>query len=229
MDSLSSDLLSTIFSYLPPKQYLPMCHVNKFFYNTWCRNVKDSTPPHHDCCVQTDPLSVLFDGRWNQPNQKLSRSLFIYYAIDLGWNTGAASHHCAVAPAYASSQPSQGKNMCSLCKLAWQTVVRGDVQGFTFLFEHQHLKFCLDQIRSTDTGLCTVAAAAGHLEMLCMLRDVVRCNWDPVEVYIEAHENGHCHVTQYLENHLLRHARECMLRAFPYGEGLPAADTAFTS
>lgn len=188
---------------------------------------RTSTRPskfHHDC-YQTDPLSVLFDGSWSRPNQKLHRSLFIYYVSDQGWNTGATDDTIACN----SSQRRAGDNMGLLCKLAWQTVVRGDVQGFTFLFQQQHLNSCLEHIRSTETGLCTVAAAAGHLDMLHMLRDVVLCNWDPVEVYIEAHENGHDHVTQYLENHLLLHARECMMRAFPYGEGLPAADTAFTS
>mmetsp|Transcript_37708 Transcript_37708/g.53176 ORF Transcript_37708/g.53176 Transcript_37708/m.53176 type:complete len:109 (+) Transcript_37708:317-643(+) len=106
------------------------------------------------------------------------------------------------------------KESAALPKILRGTISRGDLDGLRQMVAKGLID---DESLRVDSDYCTIAGAAGHLELLQWLRNSIRCSWDPVEVYREASENLQGHVMNYVERYCPQHVdvRPC------YGDGLP--------
>ena len=91
-----------------------------------------------------------------------------------------------------------------------EAAARGDVKGMMYLVDRN---LC----NKSDTDICTVAGAAGHLKALRWLREEKQWPWDPTEVMREASENLHVAIMTYVEQNSAGYE----IQTPSYGDGLP--------
>ena len=155
----------------------------------------------------------------------LNTTLLTYY-IENGFGYYDNQHSCNNTEVTFSSNTysaKQQKEMFEkgrrlLRKVMLQTASRGDIDGMRYMSQRKY--FALD-----DEEICTMTAAAGHLDALKWLRgesinngerNDVLCPWDPTEVHREAAENSHDDIIGYVEKNCGRHDIQ-----MHYGVGLP--------
>eukprot|EP00566_Odontella_aurita_P023474 CAMPEP_0113546692 /NCGR_PEP_ID=MMETSP0015_2-20120614/11944_1 /TAXON_ID=2838 /ORGANISM="Odontella" /LENGTH=208 /DNA_ID=CAMNT_0000447169 /DNA_START=241 /DNA_END=867 /DNA_ORIENTATION=+ /assembly_acc=CAM_ASM_000160 len=190
MEKLPDAVLVDVMSFLPGRAYLPLCHVNKRFKDTWVylkrlptkrarainkkysKEIESAQSPGRmrrreliEACI-SNPVRNLLDHS-TTISLPLRVPLLEYY-ISCGWRGDA---HFKV--------------------LLYRAIARGDIHGVTLLVDRGLCK--LD-----DEEICSVAASAGQLDTLLWLRQERGCPWKPVEAYQRASENFHHSVMKYV-------------------------------
>eukprot|EP00568_Trieres_chinensis_P001609 CAMPEP_0183300756 /NCGR_PEP_ID=MMETSP0160_2-20130417/7069_1 /TAXON_ID=2839 ORGANISM="Odontella Sinensis, Strain Grunow 1884" /NCGR_SAMPLE_ID=MMETSP0160_2 /ASSEMBLY_ACC=CAM_ASM_000250 /LENGTH=143 /DNA_ID=CAMNT_0025463237 /DNA_START=288 /DNA_END=719 /DNA_ORIENTATION=- len=74
--------------------------------------------------------------------------------------------------------------------LLLEAVSRGDIEGASLLLDRG--------LCPLDEELCTVAASAGHLDILLWLREQRGCPWKAATAFQKASENLHHSVMKYI-------------------------------
>lgn len=190
MDRLPDVALVEVMSFLPGKAFLPLCHVNKRFRDSWVflkelptkqiRAIDDKyckttgsdrlsqrmRRRHSDEACISSPVRNLFDHS-TTISLPLRVPLLEYY-VSCGW-----------------------KGKAHLKVLLHRTVARGDIHGASILIDRGLCS--LD-----DDEICTVAASAGQLDTLLWLRQEHGCPWKPAEAFQKASENLHHSVMKYV-------------------------------
>jgi len=208
---ISADVWSEIFLYLNPNQYY-LSMVNRKFRDAWSIRISKETRickcrhcVRRKCCSLnvTAPLYVLFSNRcWNGDDNTgaFDGSMVLFLEHELGWSP-----------------------QDYIFILAKRAIMCKDLDSLRFLTINRYFhkgKFDFKGVSGKD--LCSTAASVGNLEILCYLRNELACAWDANDMTLEANENDHGHILQYVRATMGCSDYHGVIRkAFKYGCGLP--------